>query len=106
MNKSNEIARVSIPSQPHLDAVTIESLREIMVSEEKAEAFVETLQHELDTDDESYRKKGFYMAKAILANNISDLFVAYCGWSLETLLERVNQRFEERKTTTIDPETE
>lgn len=33
-----------------------------------------------------FEKKGRYLAKAILDNNVEDMLLALCGWSAETLL--------------------
>ena len=57
-------------------------------SDEKCDSFVSTFLEEVDSDDESYSKKGYYMLKAIQENNLEDFLIAVCGWSAESLLKK------------------
>lgn len=57
-------------------------------SEEKCDVFVSTFIKELDSDDESYSKKGYHMLKAIQENNIENFLIAVCGWNAESLLKK------------------
>lgn len=58
-------------------------------SEDFRERFFETLLNEINSDDEPYHKKTHQLLVAALNNeNADDFFIAICGWSLETLIER------------------
>ena len=61
-------------------------------SEEVLERFFETLLNEINSDDEAYYKKGRQLLLAALNNeHADDFFIAICGWSLETLIEKSYQ---------------
>lgn len=58
-------------------------------NEEFLERFFETLINEINSDDEPYYKKARQLLLASLNNeNTDDFFIAICGWSLESLIER------------------
>lgn len=58
-------------------------------SEEFLDRFFETLLEEINSDDEPFYKKTRQLLLASLNNeNADDFFIAICGWSLESLLER------------------
>ena len=58
-------------------------------SEEFLDRFFETLLEEINSDDEPFYKKARQLLLASLNNeNADDFFIAICGWSLESLLER------------------
>ena len=58
-------------------------------SEEFFERFFEALLNEINSDDEPYYKKARQLLLASLNNeNPDDFFIAICGWSLESLLEK------------------
>ncbi|MEE0992535.1 MAG: hypothetical protein UH542_06115 [Bacteroidales bacterium] len=59
-----------------------ETTADMRKSERFAEAFVDLF----ETDDEISRRRGYYMAKAILDGNIDDLLIAICGYSTQSLL--------------------
>lgn len=60
-------------------------------SEELLERFYETLLNEINCDDEPYYKKTRQLLIASLKNeHADDFFIAICGWSLETLMEKSN----------------
>lgn len=61
-------------------------LEAVMSDDKKKVAFATALYNQIDSDAEPYRKVGFYMAKAILEQNVDDLLIAICGWSVESLL--------------------
>jgi hypothetical protein len=53
------------------------------------ELFYETMLDEINSDDESYYKKARQLLLASLNNeHADDFFIAICGWSLESLIER------------------
>ena len=59
-------------------------------SEEFLDRFFETLLEEINSDDEPFYKKTRQLLLASLNNeNADDFFIAICGWSLESLLERL-----------------
>ena len=60
-------------------------------SEEFLEKFFETLLNEINSDDEPYYKKSRQLLLASLNNeHADDFFIAICGWSLESLVNRTN----------------
>ncbi|UKK47253.1 hypothetical protein L6475_08415 [Prevotella sp. E9-3] len=59
------------------------------VNEEFLERFFETILNEINADDEAYHKKAYQLLLASLNNeNADDFFIAICGWSLESLIEK------------------
>ena len=59
-------------------------------SEEFLDRFFETLLEEINSADEPFYKKTRQLLLASLNNeNADDFFIAICGWSLESLLERL-----------------
>ena len=59
-------------------------------NEEFLERFYETLLNEINADDEAYHKKARQLLLAALNNeHADDFFIAICGWSLESLVERI-----------------
>lgn len=58
-------------------------------NEEFLERFYETMFNEINSDDEPYYKKARQLLLASLNNkHADDFFIAICGWSLESLIER------------------
>ena len=58
-------------------------------NEEFLEKFFETMLNEINSDDEPYYKKARQLLLASLNNeHADDFFIAICGWSLESLIER------------------
>ena len=58
-------------------------------NEEFLERFFETMLNEINSDDEPYYKKARQLLLASLNNeHTDDFFIAICGWSLESLIER------------------
>jgi len=54
------------------------------------ERFYDRLVWEIDNDDEPYDKKGRQLLEACLSNpSADDFFIAICGWSLKSLLDKV-----------------
>lgn len=69
--------------QKHIEAILENG------SEEFLERFYETLQKEIFNDDEPYYKKARQLLLAAIKNeNADDFFIAICGWSLESLIEK------------------
>ena len=70
-----------------MDKKTIE---EIMENESLLERFVEVLINEINNDDEAYYKKGRQILDLCLMDeNADDFFIAICGWSVDSLLEKL-----------------
>jgi hypothetical protein len=58
-------------------------------SEEFLDRFFETILNEINSDEEPYYKKARQLLLAYLNNeHADDFFIAICGWSLESLIER------------------
>lgn len=57
-------------------------------SSARAEAFVEALMSAINSDDEPWGKKGYYITKALLDNDANALLVALCGWSGESIAKK------------------
>ena len=67
-----------------------EALLAVLQNPQKAEAFGRRITEQVETDDESTEKIGYYAAKAILDGSVDDLLIAICGWSVSSLLDSVN----------------
>lgn len=67
-----------------------EALLAVFQNPQKAEAFGRRITEQVETDDESPEKIGYYAAKAILDGSMDDLLIAICGWSVSSLLDSVN----------------
>lgn len=67
-----------------------EALLAVLQNPKKAEAFGRRITEQVETDDESPEKIGYYAAKAILDGSVDDLLIAICGWSVSSLLDSVN----------------
>ena len=72
-------------------------LQAIMEDEENSEAVANCLLEQIRTDDEPPRKVGHYFAKAVLDQNIDDLMIAICGWSVNTLLDMAEKKLLDEK---------
>ena len=58
-------------------------------NEEFLKRFFKTMLNEINSDDEPYYKKARQLLLASLNNeNADDFFIAICGWSLESLIEK------------------
>lgn len=59
-------------------------------NEEFLERFFETLLNEINADDEPYNKKARHLLLAALKSEApDDFFISLCGWSLDSLIERI-----------------
>jgi len=66
------------------------AIEEILESEALLERFVETLVDEINNDDDAYYKKGRQLLELCLTDeNADDFFIAICGWSVDSLLEKL-----------------
>lgn len=68
------------------DNETRDRLRAAMENEEMSERLGEAFVEAVDSDDEKPRRMGYYLAKAVLDDNVEDLLVAVCGWTSKSLL--------------------
>ena len=60
-------------------------------SDEFLERFYETLLNEINSDDEAYHKKARHLlAAALRSEDSDDFFISLCGWSLESLFEKID----------------
>ena len=58
-------------------------------NDEFLESFFETMLNEINSDDEPYYKKARQLLLASLDNeHADDFFIAICGWSLDSLIEK------------------
>lgn len=68
-----------------------EQIRTILdnANEKFLERLFETMLNEINSDDEPYYKKARQLLLASLNNEHADeFFIAICGWSLESLIEK------------------
>ena len=57
---------------------------------DNASRFFETILNEINSDEEPYYKKARQLLLAYLNNeHADDFFIAICGWSLESLMEKL-----------------
>lgn len=71
---------------PKATGETYDRLRTVMASMDKSEKLGEVFCEEVATDDEKRQRIGYYLAKAVLDDNVEDLLVAVCGWTSKSLL--------------------
>ena len=65
-------------------------IKEIMENESLLERFMEVLIEEINNDDEAYYKKSWQILDLCLTDeNADDFFIAICGWSVDSLLEKL-----------------
>ena len=69
-------------------------LDDILSTEENSETFMEVVMSEIQSDEESYRHKAHQLIQAYRDENCDDLIMALCGWSMNTLLIKYQQRKE------------
>ena len=67
-----------------------EALLAVLQNPQKAEAFGRRITEQVESDDESPEKIGYFAALAILDGCMDDLLIAICGWSVSSLLDSVN----------------
>ncbi len=61
-----------------------------MANDALLERFMEILVDEINNDDEAYYKKGRQLLDLCLSDeNADDFFIAICGWSVDSLLEKL-----------------
>ena len=67
-----------------------ERIENILNDEAQLERFVEVLVDEINNDDEAYDKKGRQLLDLCLTDeHADDFFIAICGWSIDSLLEKL-----------------
>ena len=69
-------------------------LDDILSSEENCETFMEVVMEEIQSDEETCRHKAHQLIQAYREENCDDLIMALCGWSMNTLLIKYQQRKE------------
>lgn len=66
------------------------NIQTVLESEDLLERFVEVLIDEINNDDEALYKKGRELLNICLSNEqADDFFIAICGWSVDSLLNRI-----------------
>ena len=66
------------------------AIEEIMANDALLERLMEILVDEINNDDEAYYKKGRQLLDLCLSDeNADDFFIAICGWSVDSLLEKL-----------------
>jgi len=69
-----------------------ERIENILNDEAQLERFVEVLVDEINNDDEAYDKKGRQLLDLCMTDeHADDFFIAVCGWSVDSLLEKLSQ---------------
>ena len=67
-----------------------ERIENILNDEAQLERFVEVLVDEINNDDEAYDKKGRQLLDLCMTDeHADDFFIAVCGWSVDSLLEKL-----------------
>lgn len=64
----------------------------LMENETFCEALSDVFTESFQTDDEKEFRRGKYMLKAKIDNNIDDLLIAICGYSFNTLVSFAEQK--------------
>lgn len=82
--KSTNVERSGF--SPKINDDVRHQLGETLSDMRKSERFGEAFADSYETDDESDRRRGYYMAKAIVDGNINDLLIAICGYDTQSLL--------------------
>lgn len=68
-----------------------ERIEKILDNDILLERFTEILMSEIENDDESFIDKGRALLFAYLNNNHADeFFIAICGWSMNSLLDKLD----------------
>lgn len=68
----------------------VERINIILASESLTERFAETLISEIINDDEPLYKVGRQLLELCLENkNADDFIIAICGWSVDSLLDKL-----------------
>ena len=66
------------------------AIEEIMENESLLERFIEVLIEEINDDDDAYYKKGRQLLDLCLTDeNADEFFIAICGWSVDSLIEKL-----------------
>ena len=67
-----------------------ERIENILNAEAQLERFVDVLVDEINDDDEAYDKKGRQLMDLCLTDEHADeFFIAICGWSVDSLIEKM-----------------
>ena len=66
-------------------------IQNVLNDESLLEQFTELLVDEINNDDEAMDKKGRQLLTLCLSDeNADDFFIAICGWSVDSLLQKLN----------------
>ena len=69
-----------------------ERIKKAMEDADFCEVLGEVLYEQFVSDEESFRNKGLLLLNAILRGKADDVLIAICGWSIESLMEMVEER--------------
>lgn len=76
-----------------------QKLHQIMSDTGLCEQFGECVSDNLKTDEEPFKNIGYYLCKAYLEEDLDQLLVAICGWSMGSLLNLTFKGDDEECTT-------
>lgn len=69
-----------------------DSLDEILADTDKCEIFGSIVIDEFNNDDEAPRKTGFNLIQAYQNEDCDAILIALCGWSMDSLLDKYNEK--------------
>lgn len=70
--------------------MNVDKIQAVLNNSNLLEQFGEILINELNNDDESYEKVARQLLTLCLNNkNADDFFIAICGWSVDSLLDKL-----------------
>lgn len=71
--------------------MNVDKIQAVLNNSNLLEQFGEILINEINNDDESYEKVARQLLTLCLNNkNADDFFIAICGWSVDSLINKLN----------------
>ncbi len=83
------------PKAPAISEELSKRSTEVLCDSELAAKLGNVVREETASDDACDFDVGHHLAKAILDNNVDDVLIAICGWSIETLLNKASSDYPE-----------
>ena len=72
--------------------MNVDKIQDVLNNSNLLEQFGEILINEINNDDESYEKVARQLLTLCLNNNnADDFFIAICGWSVDSLLDKTTK---------------
>lgn len=72
--------------------MNVDKIQAVLNNSNLLEQFGEVLINEINNDDESYEKVARQLLTLCLNNkNADDFFIAICGWSVDSLLDKTTE---------------